>query len=79
MKKTTKETINWHPVDIKSPPHSTTVLIQSNDGISVGYWNRDENRWYGAIGLRTGSAGIRLNSDTHVSHWTEWPRGVSVF
>ena len=72
MRKTTKETINWHPVAIKDPPHSTTVLIQSNDGVSVGYWDRYEKRWGGAIG-----GWHLLNSDTHVSHWAEWPKGVN--
>lgn len=71
MRKTTKETLNWHPVEIKDPPHSKTVIMQTNDGISCGYWNRDEKRWYGAIG-----GWFRLNSDTHVSHWAEWPQGV---
>ncbi len=75
MRKTTKETIQWHPVEIKYPEHATYVLMQTNDGISGGYWDKHEQKWFFTYDGKV----LYLNSDTHVYYWAYWPKGVNVF
>jgi len=74
MKKTVKETLQWHPVEIKFPENMVTCLLQTNDGIFMGFWNKQLQKWLGS-----GVGGtIMLNSDTHVKYWTYWPKGVGI-
>jgi hypothetical protein len=77
MKKTIKETIHWHPVEIKYPENLKRVLLHTNDGIIIGFWNKNERKW---VAECNGSGGyIILNSDTHVYYWSNFPNGVDIF
>ena len=72
MRKTIPETLQWHPTEIKYPENMATVLVQTNDGIFMGFWNKQLQKWLGS-----GAGGtFSLNSDTHVRYWTYWPKGV---
>lgn len=55
MKKTFKETIEWHSVDNKYPITQVTVLLQINYGIIFGYWYKQDKTWFG---LNDGSAWV---------------------
>ena len=76
MKKTIKESIEWHSVETKYPITNELVLAQSNDGILRAYWDKQKQRW---CTIDDGSAwGRTLNSDTHVYYWAYYPKGVNV-
>ena len=68
-RRTTREVIEWHPISIKYPKTDTLVLVQTNDGLGSGYWNKYKKTWYSGYGYD-------FNSDTHVRYWAYWPSGV---
>ena len=74
MKKVIKETIEWYSPENKHPPTNKRVLLQTNDGILFGYWNKEKQKWGS---LDNGSVwGHMLNSDTYVYRWSFPPSGV---
>ena len=75
MRKTIKETIKWHPVEIVGYPRSLTiVLMQTNDGVMMGVWDEKKKKWFS----RTSVGTLGLNSDCHVIYWTNIPNGVGI-
>ena len=77
MKKVIKEFIEWHSTKNKYPPTYQTVLLQTNDGIFFGYWDKQKQNWFVTD---NGSAwGRSLNSDTHVYYWSFSPKGIDIF
>jgi hypothetical protein len=76
MRKTIKESIEWHSVKNKYPITNKLVLAQSNDGIIRAYWDKEKQKW-GTVD--DGSAfGRLLNEDTHVYYWSYYPKGVEI-
>jgi len=74
MKKVTKEYIEWHSPNNKYPTTATKVLLQTNDGLFFGCWDKQKQKWYA---LDDGSAwGRSLNLDTHVYYWSFPPKGI---
>jgi len=72
MRKIVEETLQWHPVEIRYPEHLKLVILKANYGILRGFWNKTEQFWVAEGGT---SGFLKLNSDTHVYYWANYPEG----
>ena len=68
------ENIEWHPIKMWFPVHMERVLIQTNDGIMIGFWDEHKQNW---MVQWTGNGYSYLNKETYPLYVTYWPKGVA--